>query len=411
MDGSRFVPNIGVPSAVTSFEISTTVPSWAKGKDSIFYDFFSTLPVPLHTAGGYNFLIADGMAQTTTIIAGNEKKTSKIFASIPNGGNITNILTDASGVYIIHSSGSIEALDISGKMRWQFSDKLIAGEVNAGCATLADTDLIIAGKYIGGSYFLSAIDIHNGKEIPFGGTGNDPYQSVIFDAVHDIVFSVGDSVLEGNRLYGDGNCILYEVFQERFHHPELRIISNICLCGKTDGKIIDKIAFGYLSKRPGTDERTMNVGIFSISRSPTGYTLEKISSHEVPYLPVNIASNGPVVLSSGFYDSGTELTSGIDAFYADDTIKLWQRRFTYPVATPVAISEKFAYFTLTFSTQAEVPAQSIFYTLDLSTGKTLGELPVMGAQNGFISGIPMPMGESGFMLADRNKPIIYFLKP
>jgi hypothetical protein len=92
-------------------------------------------------------------------------------------------------------------------------------------------------------------------------------------------------------------------------------------------------------------------------------------------------------------------------------MKLWQRRYTYPVVAPIAVSGKYAYFTLTFSTEAIAPAQSIFYTLDVTTGKTLGELPVTGAQNGFAGGFPMPMDERGFMLGDRKRPVIYFLKP
>lgn len=399
MDGSRFVPNIGVPSRSTSLSITNegNLVSILPFNNNGFLAATNAKEIFFGTDTSAKFFAAS--------------KDENVIGNLSRPDEITNILSDKNSIYVVHFSGKIDAFDTNGKLRWQWSDNSMVGEVNFGSAILADTDLIITGKTIGGSYPLFAIDIHNGKEIPWGGIQGDPYRSLVFDAAHDIVFGAFDSVLEGDRLYGDGECIMYHVFQQRFHHQELRIISNICLCGKTDGKIIDKIAFGYLSKRPGSDERTMNVGIFSISRSSTGYTLEKLSSHEVPYLPINIASNGPVVLSSGFYDSGTELTSGIDAFYADDTTKLWQRRFTYPLAAPVAISEKYAYFTLTFSTQAAVPAQSIFYTLELSTGKTLGELPVTGAHTGFAPGIPMPFGESGFMLADKEKPIIYFLKP
>ncbi len=411
MEGSRFVENIGVPSTVTSFVIPSTLVSLAKGKDSMLHNYFSTPPIPFSTTGGYNYLISDGMTHTSTIIAGNEKS-AKIFASIPGDGSITNILTDASGAYIIYSSGNVDAFDPSGKLRWQTKEKYsITTGVIPGCAVLTDTGLIMAGENISGGKTLFALSTKTGKQIPWGGTQKDAYNSIIFDAQHNLIFGACDSIITGDRLYGDGERVLFEVFQERFHKQELRIISNICLCGKSSGNTIAKIAFGYLSKRPRTDERTMNVGIFGIYNGPGGYSLKKISSHEIPYLPINIASNGNMVLSSGFYDSGIELTSGIDAFAIEDTMKLWQRRFSYPVSSPVAISEKFAYFTLTFSTQAAVPTQSIFYTLDLSTGKTLGELPVMGAQNGFIPGIPMPMSDGGFMLADRNKPIIYFLKP
>src|SRR3954471_11474619 len=93
MDGSRFVPNIGVPRTVTSLKIPTTIPSSAKGRDSMYYDFFPIAPTPLRTGSEYSFLLAEGTAQTSTIIAADEK-TSKIFASIPYGGNITSILTD-----------------------------------------------------------------------------------------------------------------------------------------------------------------------------------------------------------------------------------------------------------------------------------------------------------------------------
>jgi hypothetical protein len=405
MDGSRFVPNIGVPAIVTSLEIPTIIPSWTKGKDSISSDFLSVAPVPLRSGNEYHYLFGGGMAQTGTVFIGDEKS-SRIFASIPQEGDITTILTDISGVYLIHSTGCIEAYDESGKLRWHYTDE--AFEVNPGNAILADSELIISGKQTGlvsysqtGSNFMYAFNTRTGVQISSLSDG-EPYHSIIFDLKTRSIFAAGDSIIICQNM--KGACTAYTVFKERFHHPELRIISNLCLCGKNK----DKIAFGYLSKKPPSDERTMNVGIFTATKD--GH-LQKVSSHEVPYLPINISSNGPIVLSSGFYDSGSELTSGIDAFYADDTIKLWQRRFTYPLVAPVAISERYAYLTLTFSTQAEVPAQSVFYTLDLTTGKTLGELPVIGAKNGFALGIPMPIGERGFVLADRNRPVLYFLKP
>jgi outer membrane protein assembly factor BamB len=400
MDGSRFVPNIGVPSNVTLIDIPATIPSWAK--DSMYYDFFEIPPVWMLVGGEYHYLLANGRQGLFT---GNERNSKIIYPTATDDGNITNILTDALGVYIIYSTGSIEAYDTASKLRWNYRGDAFG--VNPGNAILADTELIIAGantvwNHLNPLPTLTAYNIHTGDEL-WRIDSMSVLQSFIYDSQRHQIIAASDSSIMCFSL--DRKVKSYVPIHQSYTALHLRIISNLCLCGINK----DKIAFGYLSKRSGSDERTMNVGIFT-ANSKDG-SLQKISSHEVSYLPVNIASNGPMILASGFYDSGSELTCGIDAFYTDDTTKLWQRRFTYPLAAPVAISEKNAYFTLTFSTQAQVPAQSIFYTLDLSTGKTLGELPVTGAQNGFAPGIPMPIRKSGFMLADRNKPVIYILKP
>ncbi len=384
MDGSRFVPNIGVPVQVTTATLG----------------YNGSLSSLTYSGGRSQYLVAGG----NEIFSGSEKQT-EIIASSRTKGDITSILSDLSRFFVIHSTGSIEAFDKAGKLLWKHEDTAFG--VNPGNAILADTELIVAGQNTGvvnyettGSNFLESFSTSSGAMISVS-TDGAPYYSIIFDPKTHHILAASDSVINTHNMLGE--CSGYQVFQKRFNNPELRIISNLCLCGKNK----DKLAFGYLAMKPGSDERAMYVGVFS---NISG-RLKQEYSHEVPYLPINIASNGPVILSSGFRDSGGDLESGIDAFYADDTTKLWQRRFTYPVIMPVAINEKYAYFTLTFSTQTAVPAQSIFYTLDLSTGKALGELAITGAQHGFASGIPMPLGEMGFMLVDASRPVIYFLKP
>jgi outer membrane protein assembly factor BamB len=249
-----------------------------------------------------------------------------------------------------------------------------------------------------------AINIHSGKSIWSYHTSIATTRSLIYDSKSKNIIALLSAYNRG----ADDSIICYTMtgqVKSRTGFKDSRIISNLCLCGKEK----DRIAFGYLKVSGiGDSERTMHVAAYSGLQSGN---VQKTSDHKVSYFATKISSNGPVVLSAGFYSNGGELESGIDAFYADDTTKLWQRHFTYPIVTPVGVSSKYAYFTLTFSTEALVPARSIFYTLDLSTGKTLGELSIAAATEAAVNGIPMPMSEKGFMFSSPGKPHIYFLKP
>ncbi len=393
MDGSRFIPDIGVPSSSTSLTLPSTLPKSARGRDSMFYDILTTTPTPLPGGSKYSFVAADGMGEVTALIAGNDTA-SEILTTIPNGGSVIQLLTDSASIYSVHLIGKVNCFDHAGKVQWS---TVIQGFPKAN-SIIAENALIITSDSA-----ITAIDIHSGKNIwiyrttmSIGGTIYDGRSKLIIASLSFNNPDAGDSII---CFTSTGEIKSHIAFQST------RIISNLCLCGNKK----EKIAFGYFGKPDAVNnQRTMHVAVYSGVQ--TGNP-KSMSDHEVPYLVTNLASNGQILLSSGFRETGSDLQSGIDAFNADDTTKIWQRRFSYPVVLPPAINERYLYFSLTFISEAEVTTQSIFYTLDLTNGKTLVELPVAGAKDGFVNGIPMPMNGAALMLADRSRPVIYFLKP
>ena len=379
MDGSRFVPDIGVLSSTSTLAIGDT---------NVQQNPFTTAPVLL--AGGGKFTYA--VAQANSVIIGNET-TSQIFASMPEETPIIQLLTDSSAIYAIHLNGKIDAFAMSGKALWQSraSGFPSLNSILGGNALIFSSDSAI-----------SAINIHSGKNMWAYHTTLS-VRSIIYDSKAKMIITA----LSFNSPEGADSILCFSFngdLKSSSAFVSTRIASNLCLCGKDR----DKIAFGYLSKPNLTGTRTMHIATYSGIQAGTP---KRVNEHELPYLPTNIASNGSMILSSGFLMNGGDLQSGIDAFYADDTTKLWQRRFSYPLVTPVSVSNKYAYFSLVFTTEAEIPTHSIFYTIDMSTGKTLGELSVVGAKNGFTLGIPMPLEEKEFIMSDRNRSILYFIRP
>ncbi len=379
MDGSRFVPDIGVLSATSTLAIGDT---------NVQQNPFTTAPVPL--TGGGKFMYA--VAQANSVMIGNES-TSQIFASLPEETTIIQLLSDSSTIYVIHLNGKIDAFSMSGKSLWQ----TVARGFPSLNSILAGNALIFSSDSA-----INAIDIHSGKNMWVYHTALS-VRSIIYDIKAKMIITA----LSFNSPEAADSILCFSLtgdLKSSSAFASTRILSNLCLCGKER----DKIAFGYLSKPNLTGTRTMHIATYSGIQ--TGAP-KLISEHALPYLPTNIASNRSMILSSGFLMNGGDLQSGIDAFYADDTTKLWQRRFSYPLVTPVSVSNKYAYFSLVFTTEAEIPTHSIFYTLEMSTGKTLGELPVLGAKNGFALGIPMPLQEKEFIMSDRNRSMLYFIRP
>jgi outer membrane protein assembly factor BamB len=101
--------------------------------------------------------------------------------------------------------------------------------------------------------------------------------------------------------------------------------------------------------------------------------------------------------------------SGIDAFSLEDSTPVWSRRFTEPIASPIAVNDGSIYFSLSFESEAIVASKGLFYTLDARNGKTISERAVAGALNGFVPGMPMPDDAGRLLLADRLRPVIYIL--
>ena len=381
MDGSRFIPNLGVPETVTHLLVGDTNETPARP--------LTTAPTPLVNAGEYSYAVAQG----NTIIVGNSTK-SQIIASIANGKPIIQLLTDSTSIYSIHLDGTVKAFDHNGKQRWS---SRIAGLPTL--HTILANSKLIAASDSG----IHAFDIRTGSlawsyatTLSIEGLVYNEKSKIVMAAISHHSFDANDSILCFSII---GSVI------NRFTVPVGRITSNLCTCG---GDRMD-IAFGYLGK-PNPSEMKRSAYCVIYSGIETKHP-KLISRHELPYLITNLASNGPVVLASGFRETGGDLQSGIDAFSSEDSSKLWQRRLSYPIVTPVAVGEKFAYFSLTFAAQAQVISNSIFYSLDMNNGKTLSELPISGARHGFVMGLPMPQEDKGFILSDLDKPMIYFLRP
>lgn len=380
MDGSRFITDVGIIANSTSLTV---------GKKDTSYPL-STPPTPIVNAGSFDYVFA----QKNDITLGNEKST-QIIASLPDEWPIVQLLTDEQAIYSFQFDGKIHAFDHNGKLLW-----------NADLHGLPTPQPILAGNIIVGASDseIVAIDNHTGRNIWSYRFRDIMPTSYVYDSKSKLILAAfsprteerTDSIL---CFSAEGKVVT------RCGFANSRIISNLCICGKEK----DLVAFGYLI-RPAMDqgERTIHVGIFS--GVETGKP-KNMNDHEVSYLPTSVASNGPVVFSSGFHRTEGDLQSGIDAFNTSDSSKLWQRRFTYPITMPIAVSNKYVYFALSFSTEALVPAQTIFYTLDANTGKALGELAIPEVKDGFGSGMSMPFGDKGLMLSDRSRSTIYFLKP
>jgi outer membrane protein assembly factor BamB len=390
MDGSRLVPDVGVPSTSTAFTLI----------DSNAGSHITAPPVGFPVKGKYLYLLAEG----NKLVAGDEHS-SEIIATTSDTKPIIQLLTSSTTIIAIGAGGSCYAYDMSGKLLWQYNTSGF-DESDPRCC-LSENALIAESDSA-----ITAIDLQSGKSIwsyhTLFSARTLHYDSRSKLIIASLAFD-GDAVStnDSTQHHACDSILCFDLagkVRSRFGAAKMRLISNLCLCGKN----ADKLAFGYISKPDSGEMRTLHVTVYSGIEEGNP---KKISDHTLSYLPTQLGSNGSTLLTSGFYGTGTSLESGIDAFYADDTIHLWERHFTYPVTAPVAISDKYGYFTLSFTTQAEVAARSIFYTLDLTTGKTIGELPVSGALTGFMPAMPMPVSANVFILADRNKPTIYFLRP
>ncbi|MEP7234431.1 MAG: hypothetical protein ABI778_03960 [Ignavibacteriota bacterium] len=380
MDGSRLIAEIGVPQEVSILVVGDTTLPKAIPPSSV---------VPLLNSAKFTYAFAAG----TSIYLGN-RTGYKLLTSMPSEKEFVQILTDNSGIYCLHSDGLIDVFDHTGKAIWRHSSL----GISTAPAILSNNQLIVTAES-----GIGALDIHTGKDIWF-------YPSLVkgISTVYDDRSNLIITALSFNTSNASDSILSFSPSGEvrsRYRMPGMRIISNLCLCGNDK----DRLAFGYIGmpNNPG-EVRSLKVAIYSGLQAGK---LLKTSDQSVSYLATNIASNGPVVLSSGFEQAGGSLESGIDAFAADDSTKLWERHFTRPVVTPVAISKKYAYFHLSFSTEAIVPAKSIFYTLELSSGKTLAEVPLKGIRNGTASGMPLPVDKEEIILSDNTKPALYFLKP
>ncbi|MEI8134863.1 MAG: PQQ-binding-like beta-propeller repeat protein [bacterium] len=377
MNGAREIPNIGVPSEVSSLRVGDSLAGSSNAPSCL-------VPIPNDANGLYAF------AEGPTLLTGTDRS-YKIIAALPQEKPIIQILADEQSIYAIHLSGTIHAYTLDGKKKWDVTQSVMLSCT----AVIAQNLLVVASDSA-----ITSYDLQSGRRLwshEITGFG----KAMLFDKKTNLIVVAGIAERNGKEsdslicFSGAGKII------STCSLPFMRIVSNLSLCGEK----MDKIGFGCI-ELPSSESAVRTLRVVIYDGIETGHP-KQVSVHEVPYIPMNISSNGGMLLSSGFRED----ESGIDAFASDDTLHLWQRRFTEPMVAPVVVNAKYAYCIQSFATQAQTPSKNIFYTIDLSTGKTMSELPVTGANSGALRGMPMPIAGKAFALCSQSNSMIYFLRP
>lgn len=307
---------------------------------------------------------------------------------------VIEILTDSSQLFAIQLDGSVSAVSKSGKQLWQSS----LGKMPQCNSLFTGERIIIAVD--------SSLAMMNAKTGAIENTISFTLspRSIAYDEASKKTFLA----LSWNTSGGADSILTINasgMIESRIGFPGMRITSNIAII---DAEKM-QVAFGYLGEAGQTG--SVRKTLLAVYDGITNGKPHQLTKQEVPYIVTSIAANRDVVVSSGFRERENEISSGIDAFALSDFSPRWQRRFTEPIVNPIVISRSLLYVILSFHTQAQTPTSAIFYSLDASSGKTERELGVPGVRNGFAPGPPMARTDHGFLLSDRDAPIIYFLTP
>jgi hypothetical protein len=368
-DGSRRIMPVAVPKLTTKI----VLPVSAR---------FSTSPLPLPEERGIAIGTTDG---TLLIVGANDslKSTTPIAADDP----VFRISANKETIVTLHNSGALAATDYDGKIRWHHSNALSRADL----LLTGNTVLVIAdGK-------IQALDATTGKHhfqlatiltpVACASDGSAFYVALSWNSS-----SSSDSVYQ---ISASGTI------ERRWGFAQLRITSNIALAG--DAK--DRLVFGAQGETDpsGVRRRTYILGYDLTTDVPT-----QVLRQELEYIPTNVSVVNDFALASGFQMSGDDYAGAIDAFLVSANEKMWQRRFTEPLATPVAVTTQHAFFTLSFASNADIPSTALFYALDLPNGTTAREVGVTDARNGFVPGLPMPY-KGALLLADASTNSIYKL--
>jgi hypothetical protein len=342
----------------------------------------------LPNAAGYALGTRNG-----EVIIFDSKDSLKYIISLDSRSPVVELLIDQGGIISLQLDGIMTSLAFDGKPLW----KLESGSY-PNCNSLVGGNTV----YVARNNSLLLLDRTKGNTIT-----SIPYtlsaKALAFSNESNTVFLA----LSWNNSDGADSivCIKDGKVIARSGFPGMRISSNLSLTGEKHGEI----AFGYFGEfAQGGSVRKTFFGVFG--GIADGKPIQK-NKAELPYIVMNIAANGELLIASGFREYGGELVSGMDCFTAAKFEKRWQRRFSEPLITPVVASQNNVYFTLSFSTAAETPSAGLFYVLSTNDGKTEQEVSVEGARNGFAPGMPMPFGEGALMLTDRDNPIVYFIRP
>ncbi len=373
MDGSHHIPNIGVPSSSYALQLPLK-------------NICTSAPVALNGFDSETYIVAQGK----NIIIGS-KQSNRIFATTTDSTAIVELLSDSDAIYAIHLNGSLDCYNLDGKINWHTTLNTIPKQG----ALLTKATIIISTD--------SAIRCIYSKDGTIKWTYHSSLvpQSICLDAEQQSIYLA----LSSNDAQGTDSIVCLTINGEvtaRYGFPKTRITSNITSLKN------GKISFGYLSGNENSSlKKTPHIALWAVMNTSAP---KLVWDHTLNYLVTSVSTNGNLILSGGFRENGGELVSGIDAFNIEDTTKLWQRRFSYPLVAMITVSNNHAYIPFTFTTQASVPTKTIVSMINLNDGTTISELPVTTAESGFVQGVGTPA--SGMLLyADKNTNRIYFLKP
>ncbi len=369
MDGSHYVPFSGAPD-----EILQSHPI-----DSSIAAAWSSTPLSLQDGG---FAIG---TENGKLCAFNSGDSLQWVSDLGDTHPVTQLLVDSTSIYAILGTNGLCATDHAGHLLWK---RKLDTTIN-GAAILVQGALII--PCVGD---LTAISNVNGKSEWTLSTTTEPRSVVYNSAKNYLVAALTSHDFERkDTLY---ILSLNGKLQQTIPVAG-RITSNLALCGEEKNLVAVASASGSGARK------TISVQLYDVSNG------KLLQQHRVPYFANSIGANKKSYFASGFRNSSSESVSGIDAFSLDDTTPVWSRRFTEPIASPIAVSDGSLYFSLSFESEAIVASKGLFYTLDARNGKTLSERAVAGAVSGFVPGMPMPDDAGRLLLADRARPIVYIL--
>ncbi len=367
-DGTRRIMPVAVPKVTTKITPLLSVS-------------YKTTPLPL--PGEKGFAIGTWKGELAIF---NERDSLTSLVMLAAGDPVYRIAANNDIIVAQHLSGTLTGVGYNGTIRWQRIDSTTRSDMNlAGTLLLTIADQGIRG-----------IDITTGTQkfqlgpelIPVSAASN---ATSFFVALSHNTTTGSDSVY---KISFDG------VIEQRWGFPRMRITSNIALAGEEK----DHIVFGAQGDldASGVRRSTLVVG-YDLSENA-----KQIFGQELDYIPTNISVSNDIILASGFQMGGGDFVGAIDAFLLESNEKIWQRRFTEPLGSPVAVTTQHAFFTLSFASTADIPSNTIFYALELPSGQTAREVAVTDARNGFVPGLPIPY-KGALLLADAISSTIYKL--
>jgi len=375
MDGSQLVDVSSYPDE----QHATT-----KVDSTVSPEGFSTAPLPLR----HPLAFAIG-TRSGKVLLYNDRDSLINTLDLGTGSQIDQLLADSSDdFFAVTLTGDVFALSSQGKTKWHTPLQTVP---RANAVFLPRLILVPSQNAV------TALDRETGKMVwqqSFGldivSLAIDPERNECYCAISYNQAGATDSVVVIN---GQGQE------RSRFGVAGRRILSNL-IVGKVDEET--RLYMGVLTSGNGGPVRQSSLECYSTAG-------KLLLHHDLPYLVINIAANGKAVFTSGYRTLQSGLVSGIDAFSMQDTTWFWRREFTEPIGSKLAVSKGNVYFAMSFASEAYVTTRGLFYTLDAVEGRTVSERTVENAPNGFITAMPMVDQEGRFILADRNRLIVYIL--